>query len=78
MRSVTFAMGSGPGQKPAGDKINDTAFINSVVHFLIVNDVPNNTTFIHDPLTGDIKSGNSAQFLEGKVTVVYTPCTTIC
>lgn len=74
MNSATFKMGSGPGEKPPVNKINDYVLKDCEVHFIIVDDVANNTTFNHDPGTGDIEAGNDAGFPDGStITVNFTP-----
>jgi hypothetical protein len=76
MKYLSFVIGTSPGNKPftTTNTINDSAFEKCEVHCIIVNDVTNNTTFIHDPLKGDIQAGNVAGFpLDAKVGVWFTP-----
>ena len=75
MKSITFTMGNQPGQKVPGAVINDSAFgEGSKVHFLIVDNVPNNNTFVHTPNNMEINAGNAAGFPQGAmVTILYTP-----
>lgn len=73
IRSISFAIGNDPGQKPPGNRINDTFFGNTNIEVdsLLVANVPNTNNFSVDTSKEDLTLGGSSVFTSGDFVKIF-------
>lgn len=67
----SFTIGTSPGQYTPGSYIQDSIFKDSRIEYILVNNIPNSTDYIHNESVSRLEAGTLNNFSTGDIIIVH-------